>query len=101
MSAVPAKAPTQSHAIPRHAHSGAGHVGRRELAGLSLGALGVVYGDIGTSPLYAMSECLADPKLKPHAVAPDPSNVFGVVSLFFWALTLVVVIKYLIFIMRA
>ncbi len=61
----------------------------------------MVYGDIGTSPLYAMSECLADPKLKEHAVPPDPANVFGVVSLFFWALVLVIVIKYLIFIMRA
>jgi len=74
---------------------------RKELAWLSLGALGVVYGDIGTSPLYAMRECLT--RTDEHVtVSPvDPANVLGVVSLFLWALTLVVVIKYLIFIMRA
>jgi KUP system potassium uptake protein len=70
----------------------------KELALLSLGALGVVYGDIGTSPLYAMRECLSNEHLK---VAPDAANVLGIVSLVFWSLTLVVVIKYLIFIMRA
>ncbi len=72
----------------------------RELAWLSLGALGVVYGDIGTSPLYAMRECLTNTE---HVtVSPNvPANVLGVTSLFFWALTLVVVVKYLIFIMRA
>src|SRR5580692_461128 len=72
----------------------------RELAWLSLGALGVVYGDIGTSPLYAMRECLTNTE---HVtVSPnDAANVLGVTSLFFWALTLVVVIKYLVFIMRA
>jgi KUP system potassium uptake protein len=74
---------------------------RKELAWLSLGALGVVYGDIGTSPLYAMRECLT-PSTEHVTVSPiDPGNVLGVLSLFFWALTLVVVVKYLIFIMRA
>jgi KUP system potassium uptake protein len=74
---------------------------RKEMAWLSLGALGVVYGDIGTSPLYAMRECLS-PSTEHVTVSPvDPDNVLGVVSLFFWALTLVVVIKYLVFIMRA
>jgi KUP system potassium uptake protein len=71
----------------------------RELAWLSLGALGVVYGDIGTSPLYAMKECF-----NPEHVtvsANDAANVMGLTSLFFWALTLVVVVKYLVFIMRA
>jgi KUP system potassium uptake protein len=74
---------------------------RSELAWLSLGALGVVYGDIGTSPLYAMRECLT--ASQDHAtVSPvNEFNVLGVTSLFFWALTLVVVVKYLIFIMRA
>src|SRR6185437_3346036 len=69
----------------------------RELAWLSLGALGVVYGDIGTSPLYAMRECLTNTE---HvSVSPnDAANVLGVTSLFFWALTLVVVVKYLVFI---
>jgi KUP system potassium uptake protein len=72
---------------------------RKEMAWLSLGALGVVYGDIGTSPLYAVNECLGAGK--EHSVAPTPEHVLGVLSLFFWALTLVVVIKYLVFIMRA
>src|SRR4051812_1668605 len=77
----------------------------KELAGLSLAALGVVYGDIGTSPLYAMSECLS--RTKTHAIAPgangmyDPAQVLGVLSLFFWALMLVVVLKYLVFVLRA
>src|SRR6185503_14121523 len=71
----------------------------RELAWLSLGALGVVYGDIGTSPLYAMRECFNPEHV---TVSPnDAANVMGLTSLFFWALTLVVVVKYLVFIMRA
>ena len=61
---------------------------RKELAWLSLGALGVVYGDIGTSPLYAMRECLSNEHFK---VAPDAGAVLGIVSLFFWSLTLVIV----------
>jgi KUP system potassium uptake protein len=76
----------------------------RELALVSLGALGVVYGDIGTSPLYAIKECLAwDPagKLSPHAVPPTFDNVAGVLSLMFWALILVVCLKYLVFVLRA
>jgi KUP system potassium uptake protein len=72
---------------------------RSELAVLSLGALGVVYGDIGTSPLYAMNECLL--ATKAHAVAPTLANVLGVLSLFFWTLMLVVVVKYLVFVLRA
>ncbi|HVZ74791.1 MAG TPA: potassium transporter Kup [Polyangia bacterium] len=64
---------------------------------LSLGALGVVYGDIGTSPLYALKECVT----APHGVGPGAENILGVLSLFFWALTLVVTVKYLAFVMRA
>jgi KUP system potassium uptake protein len=64
---------------------------------LALGALGVVYGDIGTSPLYAMRECFSGP----HAVPPTPSNVLGVLSVIFWALIVVISIKYLGFVMRA
>jgi KUP system potassium uptake protein len=79
-----------------HGHSPAT---RKELGLLSLGALGVVYGDIGTSPLYAMNECLL--QSKPHAVDASLSNVLGVCSLFFWALMLVVVVKYLVFVLRA
>jgi KUP system potassium uptake protein len=66
------------------------------LLSLSLGALGVVFGDIGTSPLYAFKECLHGP----HGVEPTPDNVLGVLSLIFWSLTFVVTIKYLTFIMR-
>jgi len=75
---------------------------RKELAWLSLGALGVVYGDIGTSPLYAMRECLGLSKERPHAVTPENVfNILGVLSLFFWALVLVVCVKYLVFVLRA
>ncbi len=71
----------------------------RALATVSLGALGVVYGDIGTSPLYALKECLG--AASPHAVAPTPGAVLGVLSLVFWALMLVVTLKYLVFVLRA
>ncbi|MBI5536246.1 MAG: potassium transporter Kup [Deltaproteobacteria bacterium] len=64
---------------------------------IALGALGVVFGDIGTSPLYAMKECVTGP----HAVAVTRDNIFGILSLIFWSLTLVVALKYLAFIMRA
>ena len=64
---------------------------------LALGALGVVYGDIGTSPLYALKECFSRRTASP----PTHDNVLGVLSLIFWSLTLVVVVKYLIFVMRA
>jgi KUP system potassium uptake protein len=64
---------------------------------LTLVALGVVYGDIGTSPLYALRECF-----KPeYHVQPTPANVYGVLSLVVWALILVVSVKYLVFILRA
>ena len=64
---------------------------------LALAALGVVYGDIGTSPLYAIKECFS-----PHAgLAPTEANVLGILSLVFWSLTLVIVLKYLSYIMRA
>jgi len=70
---------------------------RSDLLKLSLAALGIVYGDIGTSPLYAIRECFT----LPHGVHVTRENVLGVESLFFWSLTLVIVIKYLTFIMRA
>ncbi len=71
--------------------------GGRDLAKLSIAALGVVYGDIGTSPLYAMKACFA----KSHGVEVSHANVLGIVSLFFWSLILVVVLKYIAFVMRA
>jgi KUP system potassium uptake protein len=68
-----------------------------DLAKLAIGALGVVYGDIGTSPLYAIRECVT----LPHGVGATPDNIFGILSLVFWSLTLVISIKYLRFVMRA
>jgi KUP system potassium uptake protein len=69
----------------------------RYLAILSLTALGIVYGDIGTSPLYAMRECFHGP----HAIAVTPENIFGVLSLIFWALIIIISIKYCVFVLRA
>jgi len=64
---------------------------------LAVGALGVVYGDIGTSPLYTVKECFHGT----HAIALTPGNLLGVMSLIFWSLTMVVMIKYVIFILMA
>jgi KUP system potassium uptake protein len=64
---------------------------------LVLMAVGVVFGDIGTSPLYAIKECV-DPE---HGVAATEQNLLGVLSLVFWSLTMVVTVKYLTFIMKA
>lgn len=71
--------------------------GRWRLAGLTLSALGVVYGDIGTSPLYALRECFSGP----HGLTVTRPHVLGVLSLFVWSLILIVTIKYLVFVMRA
>jgi KUP system potassium uptake protein len=73
---------------------------QHDLRTLALGALGVVYGDIGTSPLYAMRECLNTTAT--HAVpGSNPENVLGVVSLFVWSLVLIVCLKYLVLVLRA
>jgi KUP system potassium uptake protein len=64
---------------------------------LVLGAIGVVFGDIGTSPLYTVREAF-DPK---YGLAPDQANILGILSLVFWAITLVVTVKYVHVIMRA
>jgi len=69
----------------------------RYLAALGLAALGVVYGDIGTSPLYALREAFHGQ----HAMPVTPTNVLGVLSLIFWSLVVVISIKYLVFVMRA
>ncbi|WP_419787396.1 potassium transporter Kup [Pseudodesulfovibrio sp.] len=69
----------------------------KRLAAMSLAALGVVFGDIGTSPLYALRECFHGE----YAIAVTRANVLGVLSLIFWALLLIVSVKYLLFIMRA
>ena len=69
----------------------------KALAALALAALGVVYGDIGTSPLYAIKECFAGL----HSVPPTRDNVIGVLSLIFWSINFVVSFKYVTFVLRA
>jgi len=64
---------------------------------ISLTALGVVYGDIGTSPLYAIHECFRGE----NPMHPTPANIIGILSLIFWALIIVISIKYLTYVMRA
>lgn len=71
---------------------------KSDTAGLALAALGVVYGDIGTSPLYTIKEVFAGAH---HPVPVTPDNVLGILSLIFWSLIIVVSIKYVVFIMRA
>jgi KUP system potassium uptake protein len=73
------------------------HGGPRRLLPLTLTALGVVYGDIGTSPLYAMRECF----FGSHSVPPTHDNVLGVLSLIIYSLLLVISIKYIALVMRA
>ncbi len=68
------------------------------MGALTLGALGVVFGDIGTSPLYAMQTVFTADN---HAVHASPGEVYGVVSLVFWSITMIVSVKYVTFIMRA
>ena len=69
----------------------------RRVAPLVLFALGVVFGDIGTSPLYALRECFAGG----HGIAISQDNVFGILSLIFWSLIIVISVKYVAFVMRA
>jgi KUP system potassium uptake protein len=76
---------------------GAHHASRWGALALSLGALGVVYGDIGTSPLYTVQLVFARGRHLP----PTPTHVYGAMSLIFWALMLVVTLKYVLLIMRA
>jgi KUP system potassium uptake protein len=70
----------------------------KRLATLTLSALGVVYGDIGTSPLYALKEVFGSPH---HPVPISEHNILGILSLVFWSLMLVVSVKYVVFILRA
>ena len=81
---MPAYDPSQTH----HKSS---------FAALALGAIGVVYGDVGTSPLYTMKEIFNEA----HGLHPDKGTVFGCISLIFWALVMVICLKYVIFVMRA
>src|SRR5665811_676145 len=70
---------------------------RTNLSILTLAALGVVYGDIGTSPLYAIRECFHGE----YGIAPTKANVLGVLSLMIWALVMIVTVKYLTFVLKA
>ncbi|WP_316899235.1 potassium transporter Kup [Pseudodesulfovibrio indicus] len=73
------------------------HLSGKRLAALSLAALGVVFGDIGTSPLYAIRECFHGE----YGIEVSGANVLGVLSLIFWALMLIVSFKYLVMVLRA
>lgn len=73
------------------------HEPSASMSALMLGAIGVVYGDLGTSPLYTMKEIFNGS----HAVQATPENVLGILSLIFWSLILVISIKYVLFVMRA
>jgi len=70
---------------------------KSSLAALTLGAVGIVYGDIGTSPLYAMKEVFAEG----HGLALTQENVLGVVSLILWGLIIIVSLKYVTLVLRA
>ncbi|CAD7335378.1 potassium transporter Kup [Sphingomonadales bacterium 56] len=74
-----------------------GQTAHGPLSGLALGALGVVFGDIGTSPLYALKESFVGH----HPLAVDPVHIYGVLSLIFWTMMLVVTVKYVFIILRA
>jgi KUP system potassium uptake protein len=74
-----------------------GHGVRGSVGLLTLGALGVVYGDIGTSPLYALRESFGEA----HDIAATEANVLGLLSLITWSLIMVITIKYLVFVLRA
>lgn len=69
----------------------------QSLLALCVAALGIVYGDIGTSPLYAMRECF----FSPHGVSVTAPHVYGVLSLIFWSLTITISLKYVAYVLRA
>jgi KUP system potassium uptake protein len=90
----------QSDASPSTPSGGHGHSeddSPRKIALLAVTAMGVVFGDIGTSPLYALRECFNGPQ----GYVATRENVFGVLSLVFWSLNIIISIKYVLFIMRA
>lgn len=79
------------------AQQGAGHHAPQSQVKLALGAIGVVFGDIGTSPLYALKESF----IGHHPLTVDRLHIFGVMSLIFWTMTIIVTIKYILLILRA
>ena len=88
---------TAESPVPLQRHHAESNPTGKRLAFLTLTALGVVYGDIGTSPLYALKECFKEE----YGLLPTANNVYGVLSLIVWALILIVAIKYIVFILRA
>src|SRR5687768_14286827 len=97
-SASPSAAPSSAAAASAASESSApGHAQPQKLLPLTLASLGVVFGDIGTSPLYALRECLH------HAqgLVSRADNVYGIVSLVFWALMIVISLKYVAYVLRA
>ena len=79
-----------------HGQSGTQTPDKKRMLALTIGAIGVVYGDIGTSPLYAIKECFS-----PHyGLETGQREVFGILSMIFWALAIVISIKYLAVMMR-
>ncbi len=96
-----ADARRERHRVDRdapQARAGRSAAARTGIAALTLGALGVVFGDIGTSPLYALQAVFTSDH---HAVHATQAEVYGVISLVFWTITLVVAVKYVSIIMRA
>ena len=83
---TPSQSTSGSAQLSNSGHPPSESKGLKRTLILALGALGVVYGDIGTSPLYAVKECFHGP----HAIALTPGNILGVMSLIFWSLTMVV-----------
>jgi KUP system potassium uptake protein len=93
---VETETPSTAASGPGNPHHPASH--SAGMFGLALGAIGIVFGDIGTSPLYALQTVFA---IDNNAVKPTSSDVYGVVSLLFWSITIVVSIKYVVFILQA
>jgi len=97
--AAPTPAPPAATAASNGHANGNGHHDPHKgpLAPLVLGALGIVFGDIGTSPLYAVRESFG-----PNAnLTPTPEHVLGVLSIIFWSITLIVTLKYIVLVLRA
>ncbi len=85
-----AEAETRDHDLDAHGHQG-------PLYQMALGAIGIVYGDIGTSPIYAFRETFAGH----HTLIPDQLHIWGVLSLIFWSMMIIVTLKYVTIVMRA
>jgi KUP system potassium uptake protein len=89
--------PNTAPSSPDEGEGGHGHVRQKATLKLVVGAIGIVFGDIGTSPLYAFRETFAGH----HHLDLDPDHILGVISLMFWSMMLVVTLKYVSIIMRA